>query len=67
MIPKVLWNSVVYTGQDAEEMGFEVAYGYLGCIVSVTSWWHQFHVQFAHVTDMILHVFCYFVVEDMFL
>jgi hypothetical protein len=48
-------------------MGFEVAYGYLSCIASVASWWHTFHVQFAHVTDVILHVFRYFVVEDMFL
>jgi hypothetical protein len=48
-------------------MGFEVAYGYLGCIVSVACWWHQFHVQFACVIDVILHVFRYLIVEDMFL
>jgi hypothetical protein len=43
--------------KDTEEIGFEVAYGYLGCIASVVSWWHQFHVKFAHITDVILHVF----------
>ncbi len=48
-------------------MGFEVVYGYLSCVVSVATWWHQFHVQFARVTNVILHVFRYFVVNDMFL
>ncbi len=48
-------------------MGFEVAYGYLGCITSVAAWWHQFHIQFVCVTDVILHVFRYLIVEDMFL
>jgi hypothetical protein len=42
-------------------------YGYLGCIASVATWWHQFHIQFACVTDVILHVFRYLIVEDMFL
>jgi hypothetical protein len=31
-IPKVWWKVVGYTGQDADEMGFKVAYGYFGCI-----------------------------------
>jgi hypothetical protein len=48
-------------------MGFEVAYGYLGCVASVASWWHQFYVKFARVTDVILHVFGYLIVKDMFL
>ncbi len=56
-IPKVWWKVAGYTGQDTEEMGFEVVYGYLSCIVLVASWWHQHHVKFAHVTDVILHVF----------
>ncbi len=42
-IPKVWWKVVGYTGQDAEEMGFEGVCGYLGCVASVASWWHQFH------------------------
>jgi hypothetical protein len=48
-------------------VGFEVAYGYLGCIASVAAWWHQFHIQLAHVTNVILHVFRYLIVKDMFL
>ncbi len=48
-------------------MGFEVAYGYLGCIASVASWWHQFHIQFARVMDVILCAFRYLIVKDMFL
>ncbi len=48
-------------------MGFEVAYGYFGCVASVATWWHQFHIQFAHVTNVILHVFRYLIVKDMFL
>ncbi len=48
-------------------MGFEVAYGYLGCVASVATWWHQFHIQFAHVTNVILHVLRYLIVKDMFL
>jgi hypothetical protein len=42
-------------------------YGYLGCIAYVTTWWHKFHIQIARVTDVILHVFRYLIVEDMFL
>jgi hypothetical protein len=56
-IPKVWWKVVGFTGQDAEEMGFELAYGYLSCIASMASWWHQLHVRFANVMDVILHVF----------
>jgi hypothetical protein len=48
-------------------MGFEVAYGYLSHLVSVASWWHQFHIQFARVTDVILHVLRNLIVEDIFL
>ncbi len=48
-------------------MGIEIAYGYLGCIASVAIWWHQFHIKFAHVTNVILHVFRYLIVKDMFL
>jgi hypothetical protein len=48
-------------------VGFENAYGYLGCIASVATWWHQFHIQFARVTNVILHVFRYLIVKDMFL
>ncbi len=48
-------------------MGFEVVYGYLGCIASVATWWHQFHIQFARVTNVILHVFRYLIIKDMFL
>ncbi len=48
-------------------MGFEIVYGYLGCIASVAAWWHQFHIQFACVTNVILHVVRYLVVKDMFL
>jgi hypothetical protein len=48
-------------------VGFEVAYGYLGCVVSVATWWRQFHIQFARVTKLILHVFRYLIVKDMFL
>jgi hypothetical protein len=48
-------------------VGLEVAYGYLGCIMSVATWWHQFHIQFARVTNVILHVFGYLSVKDMFL
>jgi hypothetical protein len=33
----------------------------------MASWWHQFHIQFARVIDVILHVFRYPIVEDMFL
>jgi hypothetical protein len=35
--------------------------------VSVATWWHQFHIKFAHVADVILHVFRYLIVKDMFL
>jgi hypothetical protein len=56
-IPKVWWEVVGYTGQDAGKMGFEVAYGYLGCIALVASWWHHFHVKFAYLTDVVLIVF----------
>jgi hypothetical protein len=48
-------------------VGFEVAYGYLGCVASVATWWHQFHIQFACVTNVILHVFRYLIVQDTFL
>jgi hypothetical protein len=48
-------------------VGFEVVYGYLGCVASVATWWHQYHIQFARVTDVILHVFRYLVVKDVFL
>jgi hypothetical protein len=48
-------------------VGFEVAYGYLACIASLATWWHQFHIQFARVTNVILHVFRYLIVKDMFL
>ncbi len=48
-------------------MCFEVVYGYLGCIASVATWWHQFHIQFARVTNVILHVFRHLIVKDMFL
>jgi hypothetical protein len=48
-------------------VGFEVVHGYLGSIASVTTWWHQFHIQFARDTNVILHVFRYLIVEDMFL
>jgi hypothetical protein len=48
-------------------VAFEVVYGYLGCVASVASWWHQFHIQFAHVANVILHFFRYLIVEDMFL
>ncbi len=48
-------------------MCFEVVYGYLGCIASVATWWHQFHIQFACVTNVILHVFRHLIVKDMFL
>ncbi len=48
-------------------MGCEVVYGYLGCVASVAMWWHQFHIQFAHVKNVIRHIFGYFIVEDMFL
>jgi hypothetical protein len=44
-------------------MGFEIAYGYLGWVVSVATW---FHIQFARVTNVILHVFRYLVVKDIF-
>ncbi len=33
----------------------------------MATWWHQFHIQFARVTNVILHVFRYFIVKDMFL
>jgi hypothetical protein len=59
LIPKVWWKVVGYTSKDAEEMGCKGAYGYLGCVASMSSWWHQFHVQFAPFTDVIcviLHV-----------
>ncbi len=48
-------------------MGFEIAHDYLGCVASVAAWWHQFHIQFACVTNLILHVIRYLVVKDMFL
>ena len=36
-----VWGKIVgYAHQDAEEMGCEVVYGHLGCIVSVTFRWH---------------------------
>jgi hypothetical protein len=66
-IPEVWWKVVGYTGYDAEEVGFEIAYGYLGCVASVATWWHLFHIQFARVTNVILHVFRCLVVKDMFL
>jgi hypothetical protein len=47
-------------------VGFEIANGYLGCIASVAAWWHQFHIQFACVTNVILHVVRYLVVKDIF-
>ncbi len=66
--PKGLVEKVIgYTCQDTEEMGFEVVYGYRGCITLVASRWHQFHIKFASVADVILHVFWFFIVEDMFL
>ncbi len=55
-IPKVRWKVVGYTGQDAEEIGFDVVYGYLGCVALVASWRHQFHVKFARVADVILYL-----------
>ncbi len=33
----------------------------------MAAWWHQFHFQFARVTNVILHVVRYLVVKDMFL
>ncbi len=48
-------------------MCFKVAYGYLGCIASVATWRHQFHIQFARVTNVILHVFRHLIVKYMFL
>jgi hypothetical protein len=48
-------------------VGFEIAYGYLSCVASVAAWWHQFPIQFARVTNVILHVVRYLVVKDMFL
>jgi hypothetical protein len=48
-------------------VGFDVAYGYLGCVASVATWWHLFHIQFTPVTNVILHIFGYLIVEDMFL
>ncbi len=48
-------------------MGFEVVYGNHGCVPSVATWWHQFHIQFACVTNVIFHVFGYLIVKDMFL
>jgi hypothetical protein len=33
----------------------------------MATWWHQFHIQFARVTNVILHVFRYLIVENMFL
>jgi hypothetical protein len=65
--PEVWWKVLGYIGKDAEEVSFEVACGYLGCIASVATWWHQFHIQFARVTNMILHVFRYLIVKDIFL
>ena len=38
--PIGLGEIVGYTSQDAEEVGFEVVYGHLSCIASVTSRWH---------------------------
>ena len=53
----IVWGKIVgYARQDAEEMDFEVAYGHLGCIASVTTRWYQFHVEFARVADVVLHV-----------
>ncbi len=57
LIPQAWGKIVGYASQDAEEVGFEVAYGHLGSITSVTSRWHLFHVDFAHVTNVVLHVF----------
>jgi hypothetical protein len=48
-------------------VGFEVAYGYLSCVASVATWWHQFHIHFARVTNVILYVFRYLIVKDIFL
>ncbi len=33
----------------------------------MAAWWHRFHIQFACVTNVILHVVRYLVVKDMFL
>ncbi len=33
----------------------------------MATWWHQFHIQFACVTNVILCVFRYLIVKDMFL
>jgi hypothetical protein len=66
-IPQVWWEVVGYTDQDAEKMGFEVAYGNHGCIASVASWRHLFDIQFARVTNVILHVVRNLIVKDMFL
>ncbi len=66
-IPEVWWKVVSYTGSDAENVAFEIAYGYLSCVASVATWWHQFHIQFARVMNVNLHVFRYLVVKDMFL
>ncbi len=48
-------------------MGFEVVYGYLGCVASVATWWHQIHILFARVMNVILYVFRYLIIKDMFL
>jgi hypothetical protein len=48
-------------------VGFDVVYGYLGWGASVATWWHLLHIQFAHVTNVILYVFRYLIVKDMFL
>ncbi len=48
-------------------MGFEVAYGHLGCVALMAARWYQFHVKLAFVADVILHVLGYLVVNDVFL
>jgi hypothetical protein len=48
-------------------VSFEIAYGYLSCIAPVAAWWHQFHIQYARVMNVILHVVRYLIVKDMFL
>ncbi len=48
-------------------MGFEVAYGHLGCIPLMASRWHQFHVELVCVADVVVHVLGYLVVKDVFL
>jgi hypothetical protein len=57
-IPKVWWKVIGYTGQDAEEMGFEVVHG----ILAALHWWHP--VGTSSMSNLHVSQMCFFMFSD---